>query len=35
MIVFGGEYLDGVEVYITPARNSTGIGGDWLRADAG
>lgn len=35
MMVFGGEYLDGVGVYITPARNSTRTGGDWLRADAG
>ena len=35
MIVFGGEYLDGVGVYITHARNSTRIGGDWLRADTG
>lgn len=32
-MVFGAEYLDGVGVYVTPARNSTRIGGDWLRAD--
>ena len=33
LMVFGGEYLDGVGVYVTPARNSTRIRGDWLRAD--